>query len=83
VAFDNNLDCDVNDIEIEEDDCIFMVMVHPVNPRHFICTLSMVSGHLAVAKNSKPKGSYETLPMALHTYKDVFSEMAFDALPQH
>jgi hypothetical protein len=81
-AFDNNLDLDVNNNEIEEDSHIFMVMAHLVNPCHFICTLSTVSGHLAeaFAKNSKPKGFYETMLMALHTYEDVFSEMVFNVL---
>jgi hypothetical protein len=57
-AFDDNLDHDVNDIEIKEDDHIFMAMVHLVDPHHFICALSMVSGCLveASAKNSKQKG---------------------------
>jgi hypothetical protein len=43
-----------------------------------------VFGHLAeaVAKNSMPKGFYKIIPTALHSYKDVFSEMAFDTLPQ-
>jgi hypothetical protein len=29
-AFDDDLDSEVGDFTIEEDDCIFMVMVHPV-----------------------------------------------------
>jgi hypothetical protein len=29
------------------------------------------------------KGFYETVPMALHTYANVFSKTAFDTLPQH
>jgi hypothetical protein len=33
-AFDDNLDSDVVDIAIEEDDRVFMTMVHPVNPHH-------------------------------------------------
>jgi hypothetical protein len=41
-AFDNDCDLDVDNIEIEEDDCIFMVVVHPVDPHHFICTSSTV-----------------------------------------
>jgi hypothetical protein len=84
-AFDGDLDLDVNNTEIKEDDYDFMEMVHLVNPQHFICTLSIVLGCLAEAsaKNSQPKGFYETMPMVLHTYANVFSEMAFDALPQH
>jgi hypothetical protein len=31
-AFDNNLDSEVDDFAIEEDDCVFMTMVHPVDP---------------------------------------------------
>jgi hypothetical protein len=44
LAFDDNLDLDVNNIEIKEDDHIFMV--HPVDPHHFIHSLSRVSRHL-------------------------------------
>jgi hypothetical protein len=57
-AFDNDLDSEVDDFIIEEDDHVFMMMVHPVNPHHFVCALSTVSGCLVevFAKNSKPKG---------------------------
>jgi hypothetical protein len=83
-AFENELDFNVNNMEIEEDDHIFMTMVHLVNPHHFIHALSRVSGHLAEAsaENSKPKGFYETVLITLHSYQDVFSETAFNALPQ-
>jgi hypothetical protein len=59
-------------------------MVHPVDPHHFICTLSMVSGHLAEAsaKNSKPKGFEDIVLMTLHEYADVFSETTFNWLPE-
>jgi hypothetical protein len=33
-ALDNNLDSEVDDFTIEEDDRVFMAMVHPVNPYH-------------------------------------------------
>jgi hypothetical protein len=58
LAFDDNLDSEVDDSTIEEDDCIFMAMVHPVDPHHFVYALSTVSRCLAeaFAKNSKPKG---------------------------
>jgi hypothetical protein len=58
LAFDNDLDSEVNNFTIEEDDHVFMAMVHPVDPHHFVCALSTVSGCLAeaFAKNSKPKG---------------------------
>jgi hypothetical protein len=84
-AFDNNLDSEVDDFTIEEDDCVFMVMVHLVNPHHFVRASSTVSGHLVevFAKNSKPKGFEDIVPTSLHTYADVFSETAFDSLPEH
>jgi hypothetical protein len=77
--FDDDLDHDVNNIEIGEDVHVFMVMVHLVDPHHFIHALSMVPGCLAeaFAKNSKPKRFYEIMLMALHTYEDVFSKTAF------
>jgi hypothetical protein len=58
LAFDNDLDSEVNNFTIKEDDHIFIVMVHLVNPHHFVCALSTVSRCLAevFAKNSKPKG---------------------------
>jgi hypothetical protein len=61
-----------------------MAMVHPVNPHHFICASSMVSGCLAeaFAKNSKPKGFEDIVPTSLHTYANIFSETAFDSLPE-
>jgi hypothetical protein len=31
-AFDDDLDSEVDDFTIEEDDHIFMMMVHPVDP---------------------------------------------------
>jgi hypothetical protein len=85
LAFDDDLDSEVDDFTIEEDDRIFMAMVHPVNPHHFVCASSTVSGHLveAFAKNSKPKGFEDIVPMSLHSYADVFSETAFDSLPEH
>jgi hypothetical protein len=72
-----------DDITIEEDDRIFMAMVHPVNPQHFVRTLSMVSGCLAEAssKNSKPKNFQDIVPTPLHAYADV--KTAFDSLPEH
>jgi hypothetical protein len=84
-AFDDDLDSDVDDFTIEEDDRIFMAMVHLVNPYHFVHTSSMVSRCLAEAfsKNSKPKGFEDIVLMSLHIYADVFSEMAFDSLPEH
>jgi hypothetical protein len=84
LAFDNDLDSEVDDFIIEEDNCVFMVMVHPVDPHHFVCASSTVSGRLAeaFAKNSKPKGFEDIVPTSLHTYADVFSETAFDTLPE-
>jgi hypothetical protein len=80
-AFDDDLDSDVVDIIIEEDDHVFMTMVHPVDPHHFVHASSMVSGRLA-AKNLKPKGFEDTVSTTLHEYADVFSETTFDSLPE-
>jgi hypothetical protein len=74
-----------DDFTIEEDDCVFMMMVHLVDPHHFVRALSTVSRRLAeaYAKNSKPKGFEDIVPTSLHAYANVFSEMAFDSLPEH
>jgi hypothetical protein len=83
-AFDDDLNFDIDNIKIEESDHIFMAMVHTVNPQHFIHALSMVSGCLAeaFAKHLEPKEFHETVPSTLHSYGDVFSETAFDTLPE-
>jgi hypothetical protein len=83
-ALDNNLDSEVDDFTIEEDDRIFMTMVHLVDPHHFVRASSTVSGRLAeaFAKDSKPKDFEDIVPTSSHTYADVFSEMAFDSLPE-
>jgi hypothetical protein len=82
LALDDDLDSDIDDITIEEGDHIFMTMVQPVNPHHFVCALSMVSGRLAEAfvKNSEPKDIHDIVLRSLHTYANVFSETAFDSL---
>jgi hypothetical protein len=84
LAFDDDLDSEVDDFTIEEDDCVFMAMVHPVDPHHFVRASSTVSRRLAeaFAKNFKPKGFEDIAPTSLHTYADVFSETAFDSLPE-
>jgi hypothetical protein len=43
-----------------------------------------VSGRLAeaFAKNSEPKGFEDIVPTSLHSYANVFSETAFDSLPE-
>jgi hypothetical protein len=83
-AFDDDLDSEVDDFTIEEHDHVIMAMVHLVYPHHFVRALSTVSGRLAeaYAKNSKPKGFEDIVPMSLHAYADVFSETAFDSLPE-
>jgi hypothetical protein len=85
LAFDNNLDSDINDITIEEGDHVFMTMVHPVDPHDFVHALSTVSRRLAeaFAKNSKLEDFHDIVPMSLHAYADVFSKTAFDSLPEH
>jgi predicted aspartyl protease len=83
-AFGDDLDSEVDNFTIEEDDRVFMAMVYPVNPHHFVHASSTVSGRLAeaFAKNSKLKSFEDTVPMSLHTYADVFSKTAFDSLPE-
>jgi hypothetical protein len=83
-AFDDDLDSEVNDFIIEEDDRVFMAMVHPVDPHHFVRASSTVSGHLAeaFAKSSKPKGFEDIVPTSLHPYADIFRETTFDTLPE-
>jgi hypothetical protein len=84
LAFDDNLYSEVNDFTIKEDDHVFMTMVHPVNPHHFVCASSTVSGHLAevFTKTSKLKGFEDIVPTSLHTYANTFSETAFNSLPE-
>jgi hypothetical protein len=84
LALDDDLDSDFDDVIIKEDDHVFMTMVHPVDPHHFVRALSMVSGRLAEAstKNLKPKDFQDLVPTSLHAYADVFSETAFDSLPE-
>jgi hypothetical protein len=45
-AFDDDLDSEVDGFTIEEDDCVFMMMVHLVDPHHFVLALSTVSRRL-------------------------------------
>jgi hypothetical protein len=59
-AFDNDLDNEVDDFTIKEDDRVFMAMVHPVDPHHFVHASSMVSGDTPQAPSprvdrSRPK----------------------------
>jgi hypothetical protein len=83
-ALDNDLDSEVDDITIEEDDRVFMMMVHPVDPQHFVRASSTASGRLAkaFAKNSKLKDFYDIVLTSLHAYANIFSETAFDSLPE-
>jgi hypothetical protein len=85
LAFDDDLDSEVDDFTIEEDDCVFAAVVHPVDLHHFVRASSTVSGRLAEAfsKNSKPKGFEDIVPTSLHSYANIFSETAFDSLPEH
>jgi hypothetical protein len=73
VAFDDDLDSKVDDFNIEEDDHVFMAMVHPVDRHHFVHASSTVSGCLveAFAKNSKPKGFEDIVPTSSPTYANV------------
>jgi hypothetical protein len=78
-------------LTIEEDDHVFMAMVHLVDLHHFVHASSTVSRCLAeaFAKNSEPKGFEYIVLILLHSYADIttqlcrhFSEMAFDSLPE-
>jgi hypothetical protein len=83
-ALDDDLDSDVDDVIIKEDDRVFMTMVHPVDPQHFVRASSTVSGCLAEVstKNLKLKDFQDIAPTSLHAYADIFSETAFDSLPE-
>jgi hypothetical protein len=83
-ALDDDLDSDIVDVAIDEGDCVFVMMVHLVDPQHFVHASIMVSGHLAeaFAKNSKPKDFQDIVPISSHAYANVFSETAFDSLPE-
>jgi hypothetical protein len=45
-AFDDDLDSEVDDFTIEEDDRVFMTMVHLVDPHHFVRASSTVRATL-------------------------------------
>jgi hypothetical protein len=85
LPFDDNLDSEVYDLIIKEDDHIFMMMVHLVDPQHFVHASNTVSRRLAKAftRNLKPKEFHDIVLTSLHTYANVFSETAFDSLPEH
>jgi hypothetical protein len=85
LIFDDDLDSEVNDFTIEEDDHIFMVMAHLVNPHHFVCASSMVSRHLAeaFAKTQSQRVSrilcrhpYTHMPMSLVKQPSTHSQSA-------
>jgi hypothetical protein len=84
LALDDDLDSDVDDVIIKEDDRVFMMMVHLVDPQHFVHASSTVSGCLAEAstKDLKPKDFQDIVPTSLHAYADIFSKTAFDSLPE-
>jgi hypothetical protein len=62
-ALDDDLDSEVDDITIEEGDRVFMMMVYPVNPQHFVHASSTVSGCLAeaFAKNLNSRRTFKIL----------------------
>jgi hypothetical protein len=76
-AIDDDLDGEVDDFTIEEDDRVIMMMLHLVDPHHFIRASSMVSGCLAeaFAKNTKPKGFEDIVPTTLQEYADNFTRV--------
>jgi transposase InsO family protein len=73
------------EVVIEEGDRIFAATIFPEDTSHFIrATSSSKSADLAAAfaKNSGTKSFRDLVPESLHDFDDVFSEAAFDALPQ-
>jgi hypothetical protein len=56
-AFDDDLDSDVVNVIIEEDDHVFMTMVHPVDLHHFVCASSSVqTSSRSLCQELKAKG---------------------------
>jgi hypothetical protein len=58
-ALDDDLDSEVDDFTIEEDDRIFMAMVYPVDPHHFVHTYfehGVRTSSGSVCQNLKAKG---------------------------
>jgi Retroviral aspartyl protease len=71
-----------NPDEIEPGDRVFMTTVH--DPVEFIRATTTTSQRLAEAftRNSTPlKSFHESVPSQFHDFEDVFSKVAFDALP--
>jgi hypothetical protein len=85
LAFDDNLNFDADNIEIKEGDHVFIAMVQPVYPQHFVCASGTVSGCLAEAfvKNFMPKEFHDIVPIVLPSYEYMFSKTAFDTLPEN
>jgi hypothetical protein len=76
-AFDDDLDSEVKELTIEEDDHVFMAMVHLVDLHHFVHASSTVSRRLAeaFAKNSEPKGFEYIVLISLHSYADITTQL--------
>ena len=77
-------DADDDDVEIEDSDRIFVANIHPDSPPQSIRAMQTVSQRLAEAftKNSDTKSFRDLAPDCLHDFDDVFSEGAFDSLPE-
>jgi hypothetical protein len=72
------------DVEIEDSDHIFVANIHPFASPQSIRAVQTVSQLLAEAftKNSDTKSFCDLAPECLHDFDDVFSEGAFDSLPE-
>ena len=72
------------DLEIEDSDRIFVANIHLFAPSQSIRAVQTVSQRLADAfvKNSEMKSFRDLAPECLHDFDDVFSEGAFDSLPE-
>jgi hypothetical protein len=55
-AFADDLKFDADHIEIEEGDCVFMAIIHPVDPQHFVHCSGYQS--FGISKINKVEGFY-------------------------
>jgi hypothetical protein len=73
-----------DDVEIEDEDRIFVAHIHAESRPQFVRATETISQRLAAgfARNSKTPTLDDLLPDHLHDFKDVFSKESFDELPE-